>query len=82
MKKHIYSLERVNELRALMAEHNLTQAEVAQFSGFHKRTVEGWLANPEAASSINFSARNMGIIKALLPAYLKTRAESMESAHG
>ncbi len=64
------------ELRALMAEHDLTQAEVAQFSGFAKRTIEGWLANPGAATSRNFSQRNLDIIKLYLQTYLANRTEA------
>lgn len=61
------------ELRALMKEHHLTQAEVAKFSGFAVKTVEGWLADPSAASSRNFSQRNLAIIRGLLPAFLEQR---------
>lgn len=63
----------VEQLRALMVERDLTQREVAELAGVSIKTVEGWLADPEAASHRGMAARYLKTILALLPRYLAAR---------
>ncbi len=63
----------VEQLRALMVERDLTQREVAELAGVSIKTVEGWLAEPGAASHRGMAARYLKTILALLPRYLAAR---------
>lgn len=63
----------VEQLRALMVERDLTQREVAELAGVSIKTVEGWLADPGAASHRGMAARYLKTILALLPRYLAAR---------
>ena len=44
------SVDTVEDLRALMAEHGLTQKQVAGMACVSIKTVESWLADKSAAS--------------------------------
>lgn len=58
------------ELRALMAEHGLTQPDVASLAGVVLKTVESWLADPAAANYRRMHARHLKMVRAMLPGYL------------
>lgn len=63
----------VAQLRQLMADRDLTQVEVAELAGVSVKTIEGWLADPSAASHRAMSPRYLTMILALLPKYLAAR---------
>ncbi len=63
----------VAQLRQLMAEHELMQREIAELAGVSVKAVEGWLADPSAASHRSMAPRYMTTILALLPKYLAAR---------
>lgn len=56
-----------------MTEHELTQREVALLAAVSIKTVEGWLASPDAASHRTMHARHMLLIRASLPGFLAAR---------
>jgi hypothetical protein len=60
-------------LRNLMAEHKLTQREIAELACVSVKTVESWLADPSAASFRRFHPRVMGGILYNLTPYLRKR---------
>jgi hypothetical protein len=60
-------------LRKLMEEHELTQREVAQIAMVGLTTVEGWLADPKAASFRKMSPRHINVIRVMLPGYLAAK---------
>ena len=62
-----------DELRDLMAEHGLTQRDVAQLATVSLKTVEGWLADKEAASHRTMHPRHLALIRHTLPGYLAAR---------
>ncbi len=63
----------VAQLRQLMAEHELMQREIAELAGVSVKAVEGWLADPSAASHRSMAPRYLTTIQALLPKYLAAR---------
>lgn len=56
-----------------MAFYSLTQREVSTVAGVSIKTVESWLAAPDAASHRDMPARHLISINALLPKYLAAR---------
>lgn len=62
-----------DQLRQLMTESELTQREVASLAGVSIKAVEGWLADPAAASHRAMAGRYLIMIEALLPRYLAAR---------
>jgi transcriptional regulator with XRE-family HTH domain len=60
-------------LRALMLEHGLVQREVAVLAGVSEKTVESWLASAGAASHRSMPDRHLSLIRAVLPAFLRSR---------
>lgn len=62
-----------DQLRDLMAEHGLTQRDVAQLATVSVKTVEGWLADKAAASFRNMHPRHLALILHSLPGYLAAR---------
>lgn len=60
-------------LRRMMMEHGLTYADVARLACVSPKTVEGWLATPDAASWRNFHPRHLQSIGFALPGFLKAR---------
>jgi hypothetical protein len=69
------SVAPVEELRDLIAEHSLTQPEVAQLAGVVLKTVESWLADPGAANFRRMHARHMTLIRAMLPGFLAAKGK-------
>lgn len=67
-------LEPADDLRALMAEHRLTQRDVAGLACVSIKTVEGWLADKAAASWRNMHPRHLHCVRLALPGFLKLRA--------
>jgi transcriptional regulator with XRE-family HTH domain len=63
----------VAQLRQLMADNDLMQREIAELAGVSVKAVEGWLADPSAASHRAMSPRYLTTILALLPKYLAAR---------
>jgi transcriptional regulator with XRE-family HTH domain len=62
-----------DHLRQLMADRGLTQRDVAEVAGVSIKAVEGWLADPSAASHRAMAPRYLTTIRALLPKYLAAR---------
>lgn len=60
-------------LRAAMKRHRLTYRDVAQLAQVSPKTVEGWLATPGAAVFRNMRERDLALVTASLPAFLKAR---------
>jgi uncharacterized protein (DUF2267 family) len=60
-------------LRAVMAEHGLRARDVAELCCVSLKTVESWLANPEAASFRSMSPRHLRSLAFALPAFLGKR---------
>ena len=67
------------DLRDLMAEHSLTQRDVAQLATVSLKTVEGWLADKAAASFRVMHPRHLALIRHTLPGYLAARGGRKES---
>lgn len=61
------------QLRATMAEHGITQREVAVLTGVSLKTVESWLASPGSASCRAMHERHLMLFRAVLPEYLTSR---------
>jgi len=68
-----------DDLRGLMREHSLTQREVAEVACVSVKTVEGWLADPAAASHRAMPARHLHLVRAMLPAFLKKRTSQKKA---
>lgn len=51
------------ELRDLMRKHSLTYAALAALAGVKQKTVEGWLASPDAKSHRAIHRSHMELIK-------------------
>lgn len=60
-------------LRALMAQHKLKNADVAELARVASKTVEGWLADPNAASYRQMPPRHLDVIRVMLPTFLRER---------
>jgi hypothetical protein len=60
----------VDQLRALMREHNLTNRDISELAEVHPKTVESWLADHGAASYRHMAPRHLHLILALLPGYV------------
>jgi len=71
--KEIRAPSAADQLRQLMTESELTQREVASLAGVSIKAVEGWLADPAAASHRAMAGRYLIMIEALLPRYLAAR---------
>ena len=63
----------IDELRTMMAEHQLTQAAVAELAEVSPKTVESWMSAPDAAMHRDMAARHLSLIRAMLPGYLAAR---------
>lgn len=63
----------VDDLRAVMVEHSLTQREVSELAGVSHKTVESWLATPGSASHRAMNARHLTLLRAVLPGFLAAR---------
>lgn len=61
----------VDQLRRLMSEHELTQRTVADLACVSVKTVEGWLADRDAASFRTMHVRHLRSIMLALPGHLK-----------
>lgn len=59
------------ELRALLAEHGVTQAQAAALIGVSVKTVESWLAPEDAAHHRAMPPRSLRLFVLELPAHLK-----------
>lgn len=57
----------VDDLRALMSEHKLTQGDVAEMACVSVKTVESWLASKDAASHRTMPARHLRVVRFALP---------------
>lgn len=55
------------ELRAYMAEHELTQAKVAEICCVSIKTVESWLAGPDSKNRRTMAPRYMQYLRAMAP---------------
>lgn len=66
-------VDQAAKLRELMTDRELTQREVAQLAGVSIKAVEGWLADPSAASHRAMAPRYLTTILALLPKYIAAR---------
>lgn len=62
-----------DDLRALMAEHDLTQREVAEIATVSIKTVEGWLADKAASSHRTMHVRHLRTIRVMLPGFLAAK---------
>jgi transcriptional regulator with XRE-family HTH domain len=62
-----------DDLRELMAEHGLTQRDVAAMACVSIKTVEGWLADKAAASFRSMAPRHLALIRHTMPGYLAAR---------
>lgn len=60
-------------LRALMAAHSLRSKDVAELACVSLKTVESWLASPDAASFRAMPPRHMQSITYALPGFLGKR---------
>lgn len=65
------------ELRALMAEHGLTRAAVAQLAGRAEVTIDSWLAPPGARLHRPMQQRDLDLIRFRLAARNKRRASQL-----
>lgn len=63
----------VDDLRALMSEHQLTQREVAVLACVSIKTVESWLAAPDAASHRAMPMRHLRCIRFAIPQHLAAK---------
>ena len=63
-----------DDLREIMAEHGLTQRDVAALACVSIKTVEGWLAHKAAASFRSMAPRHLALIRHSLPGYLAARS--------
>lgn len=64
---------RALQLRALVEKHRLTYADVAELTEASVKTVEGWLADPEAASHRQIKPAALELLKMRLKARRKGR---------
>ncbi len=62
-----------DDLRELMAEHGLTQREIAEIACVSIKAVEGWLADPKAASHRAMHPRHIRAIRVMLPGYMAAK---------
>lgn len=53
----------VERLRALMARHDLSYADVAELAGASVKTVESWLAREDAAMHRSMPGRALDLIE-------------------
>ena len=60
-------------LRKFMEQHTLTQRDIATLACVHIKTVEGWLADPDAASFRKMPPRHISVIRVMLPGFLAKR---------
>lgn len=67
------SVDTVEDLRALMAEHGLTQREVAGLACVSVKAVESWLADKAAASRRVMHLRHLRAIRFALPQHLSAK---------
>lgn len=63
----------LDALRKMMADHELTNRDVAQLACVSPKTVESWLATPGSAMWRNFHPRHLQSIGYALPGFLKAR---------
>lgn len=61
-------------LRALMAEHGLSQSDVATLACVSKKTVESWLASPGSVMRRTFHKRHLACIHFNLSAFQRRAA--------
>lgn len=74
MKKTPIVNSTARQLRELMTEHQLTQREISEIALVSQKTVEGWLADPGAASFRGMKERDLQLIRHTLPGYLAARS--------
>lgn len=67
-------------LRKLMAEHKLTQRDVAELACVSVKTVESWLAEPGAGHFRQMPARHLLAIAHQLPGFLGKRKTAARAA--
>jgi transcriptional regulator with XRE-family HTH domain len=70
----------VEGLRALMADHQLTQRDVAELACVSVKTVESWLADPGAAHFRKMPPRHLLAIAHQLPGFLGKRKTAAKAA--
>lgn len=67
------STEPSDDLRALMREQGLTQRDVSHLACVSVKTVEGWLADRDAASFRTMHVRHLRSIRLALPGYMAAK---------
>lgn len=67
-------------LRAVMARHALTYADVAKLCCVSVKTVESWLAAPDAAMHRTMPARQLMLLTHMLPGLLGARKTAAKAA--
>jgi hypothetical protein len=70
------------KLRALKAQHRLTNAGVAELAGVAVKTVEGWLAHDHATSRREMPERHLALIEARLASAQAPRTDAGKAPAG
>lgn len=61
-------VDQVERLRALMAKHKLSRADVARLSGRSAKTVESWFASPAAGNFRRLHPSSVDLVELRLDA--------------
>lgn len=69
-----------DSLRHIMAQHHLTQRDVAELCCVHLKTVESWLADPKSANHRLMHHRHMLSLAHQLPGFLAKRKSAAKAA--
>lgn len=78
---HAFSTGKTVEgLRLMMAEHGLTQRDIAALACVSLKTVESWLADPESANYRKMPPRHLLSIAHQLPGLLARRKTAARAA--
>ncbi len=67
------SLGNVQQLRELMQQHNLSNRQMAEITGFSIKAFESWLASRGSNSGRNFSSRNLVLINTLVEKHVNAK---------
>ncbi|MGD9599920.1 MAG: hypothetical protein AB7P94_16780 [Steroidobacteraceae bacterium] len=70
----------IESLRHIMAQHNLTQRDVAELCCVHVKTVESWLADPKSANFRTMPPRHLNALGFALPGFLGKRRSAAKTA--
>lgn len=70
----------IDSLRHMMAQHKLTQRDVAELCCVHVKTVESWLADPTSANFRRMPPRHLMALGFALPGFLGKRRTAAKTA--